>query len=167
MLSVPAARANRCATCWPCAAFVAACIAIFLLADSRDQPAGPPVPTIVQRILRSASDCEPARPCTAVIRRSKARARIAWQVIEGRLTLLQAAEHYRDLDEICADYDWNTFRHCFRDCASDEERHARHVLAAISATLLEEPERRRIIVTRLETARRDTLSQGTFRLPEE
>src|SRR5262245_34878517 len=57
----------------------------------------------------------------------RARQAVLDEVVAGRLTLLEAAARYRDLDEREPGFNWEKFR-LYYDCGSDEERFCRQVI---------------------------------------
>ena len=107
---------------------------------------------------------ELARRCLAAGHRIESRLRTAHDVIEGRLTLLQAAEHYRDVSESAADYDWEDFR-SKTSGASDDERYCRLVMKFVKA-LLERENHSQVqsLQTRLETELASIKDGGRMRL---
>ena len=135
---------------------------LFLLVKPPDEAAQQLPPRVMELALGAPWDAESSPPCTGVIRRSQARQRIAREVIEGALSLLEAAQCFRDLDLASPDYNWNAFREFLPDCASDDERHARHVIAIVSSTLNDEPHRCQAVVARLETALGNNLRQRSL-----
>jgi hypothetical protein len=90
--------------------------------------------------------------------------RLAAEVIEGRLGLLEAARHYRDLDEQPPPFHWEQFRHNFPG-RSDDERHCRQVIAFVRGTLPEHQRADPAVVARLEAELEDLRRQGDLRLP--
>ena len=96
--------------------------------------------------------------------RVESRYRTARDVIDGRLTLLQAAEHYRDVSESAADFDWKDFR-SKTSAASDDERYCRLVMKFVKA-LLERENHSQVqsFQTRLETELASIKDGGRMRL---
>jgi len=107
---------------------------------------------------------ELARRCLAAGHRIESRLRTAHDVIEGRLTLLQAAEHYRDVSESAADFDWEDFRGK-TSAASDDERYCRLVIKFVKSVLEQENQSQaRFFQTRLETELAGMRNGGRVRL---
>jgi hypothetical protein len=90
--------------------------------------------------------------------------RVAAEVIEGQLGLLEAARHYRDLNEQPPPFYWEGFRHNFPG-RSDDERHCRQVIAFVKGALPEHRGADPALVARLEAELEDLLRQGDLRLP--
>ena len=96
----------------------------------------------------------------AVRRRLAERERLAGDVIAGRLTLLEAAARFRDLDEQNPGFDWGIFRSTYAG-ASDDERLCRQVLAFVES----EPGGTAVL-GRLEAELQGRLGRGDLYLPE-
>jgi hypothetical protein len=105
-------------------------------------------------------DDAPAR----VAERCTEKARLAEEVLEGRLGLLEAARHYRDLDEQLGPFPWEQFRRVHPG-ASDDERHCREVIAFVRTASSERRGADPAPVARLEAELEDLLRQGDLRLP--
>ena len=148
---------------WMYATFLAALVtAAFLLFPGSDGPADA-VPEPAAAIAASPGVREyTERRLMAAMCRGRARQRIARSLIERRLTLLDAAERFRDLDEASPDFKWEQFCQVFPG-GSDEERHARHVIA-VARCQLSDPRQARAVVARLETELGEALGRGTFQL---
>jgi hypothetical protein len=99
----------------------------------------------------------------ATQRRSQARLRIAQDLIADRLTLLEAAEHFRDLNEGMSAIQREQWREQFHG-ATDQERHCWQVLLWVDARLHQDPPRALAVVSRLEAELRTHLKQETLKL---
>jgi hypothetical protein len=142
---------------WPCAAFLSASALLVALLLGRDGSGGrgsedEPVAGEDDRIEREVAACE---------RRREARRRIALDLAAGRLTLLEAAEHFRDLNEAYPGFSWIPFRRHFPG-SSDDERHCRQVIKFVA--LEGGPGRAATARERLEAQLQDHLRRGTLRL---
>jgi len=100
-----------------------------------------------------------------VRRRSEAKAAVVWALIDGHLTLFEAAARVRDLDRASPNFQWSEFRRFFKG-DSDEERHCREVIRHVWAQLPEDSPKTQELLRRLEAELRDALDHGTLRLPE-
>jgi hypothetical protein len=139
-----------------CAAFLSVSALLLALLLRRDGSAdrgaeAEPVAGQGDRIEREVAACD---------RRSEARRRIARDLAAGRLTLLEAAEHFRDLNLTHPDFHWGQFRHQFPG-SSDDERHCRQVLKFVA---LEGEPGRAAARERLEAELEGHLRRGTLRL---
>ena len=150
---------------WPYGAFLSVCAAALL-------PTSPP-PGNVPHGVKAALPGDHATPCAAAearwtfIRRNRAQTRIVQQVIAGQLTLLQAAERFRDLNEMDHEYRWDLFRR-FVPGATDDERHCRQVIGYVAAWPGSQHEHVRAAAecARLEDELRACLRHGPVRLPQ-
>jgi hypothetical protein len=97
--------------------------------------------------------------CRGLQRRIAAKDRLAAQVIEGRLALLDAAARFRDLDRQPPPFKWDWFRDKGR---SDEERHCREVIRFVRV----QGQAGAAVAARLEAELRDLLDGGDLRLPD-
>jgi hypothetical protein len=90
-----------------------------------------------------------------------------WQavegLVEGRMSLLEAAARFRDLDRQPPDFHWDAFRNSMPG-DSDDERHCREVIGFIETRL--PPRERTDLIARLEAELQAHRQQGTLRLPE-
>jgi hypothetical protein len=82
-------------------------------------------------------------------RRSNEKVRLARELIDGRLTLAEAAARYRELDEQSPDFYWDVFRRTYVG-ASDEERHCREVIHYIRLEVGDNGRASTKLVSRLE-----------------
>ncbi len=103
------------------------------------------------------------RQLQAVVHRMAAKHRIAQEVISERLTLLQAAERFMDLNEANPDFNWQAFRRAY-PASSDEESCCRQVIRVVGGQLHNEPSRAQAVLERLEAELQSHLQQGTLRL---
>src|SRR5262245_4691846 len=101
---------------------------------------------------------------SAVVERCAEKHRLAAEVLEGRLGLLEAATHFRDLNEQPPPFLWERFRDRFPG-RSDDERHCRQVIAFVKAALPEYRGADPAPVARLEAELEELLRQGDLRLP--
>jgi hypothetical protein len=93
----------------------------------------------------------------------RARQAVVDELLAGRLTLLEAAARYRDLDEKEPGFNWEHFR-LYYDCGSDEERFCRQVIDFVRAHF-EDPERAAAAAAPLEGELCEHLQRGALRLP--
>ncbi len=84
-----------------------------------------------------------------IIRSNTARQRVAYDVIERRLTLAAALERFRHLSEVRPDYPWATFRTAYPG-ATDQERFGQQVITYVAAELSDKPEQAHALVARLQ-----------------
>jgi hypothetical protein len=116
---------------------------------------------LVEEAERS-QDLEDAR--AAVEGRVQAKAAIAEDLVAGRLTLLQAAARFRDLNSRPPRFHWDRFRLAYPG-TTDDERHCYEVLAAAQAfagSLKRRPPNP--LLDRLEQELRQHLQNGTVQL---
>jgi hypothetical protein len=112
----------------------------------------------------AAGDQEPEACIRDILRRATAKQRLAVEVVEGRLPLVEAAMGFRDLDEQPPPFNWQGFRDSFPG-ASDDERHCRQVLSYVWGELQDRPDADPALLGRLEAELQDLLARGDFRLP--
>jgi hypothetical protein len=103
----------------------------------------------------------PERERAAHLCRSVARRRVALDLAAGRLTLLEAAEHFRDLNGSYPGFSWYQFRHHFPG-SSDDERHCRQVIQFVALETETGPAA--VARKRLEAELEGHLRRGTLRL---
>jgi hypothetical protein len=103
------------------------------------------------------------RQLQAVVHRLAAKQRIAQEVINEHLTLLQAAERFLDLNEANPDFNWEAFRRAY-PASSDEESCCRQVIRVVAGLLHNEPSRAQAVQERLEAELQAHLQHGTLRL---
>src|SRR5262249_42463826 len=101
----------------------------------------------------------------AILARVAARAAIVDEVLAERMSLLEAAAHFRDLDRAPPSILWDRFR-AFYPGDSDDERHCREVIGNVRARVEDQGEQGPDPVLRLESELRQHLERGTLRLPE-
>jgi hypothetical protein len=104
-----------------------------------------------------------ARPNVAG-RRREIRRRIAREVISEQLTLLQAAEQFRDLNECTPGFCWDAFRSGY-DGRNDDERHCLQVIQFVRQELQEGTEKERMTVRRLKGELAASMHDGEVKLP--
>jgi WD40 repeat protein len=102
--------------------------------------------------------------CRAIRRRIEAKNRLAAEVIDGRLTLLEAAARFRDLDREPPPFDRDAFR-CSYPGASDDELLCREVIFFVRVEQRRRPGTDAGIVARLEAELNERLGRGNLRLP--
>src|SRR5262245_19208054 len=101
----------------------------------------------------------------AILARVAARAAIVEEVLAERMSLLEAAAHFRNLDHGPPPILWDRFR-TYYPGDSDEERHCYEVIGNVRARVEDQGGRRGEQVLRLEAELRQHLERGTLRLPE-
>jgi hypothetical protein len=106
----------------------------------------------------------PADVCRDVLRRLLEKQRLAGEVIEGRLSLTEAAAAFRHLDEQPPAFNWSDFRRTYPG-ATDDERHCRAVIVFVRAQLQIRPGADPALLGRLEAELHDLVGRGGFRLP--
>ena len=99
------------------------------------------------------------------LRRVQVRRDVVAAVMTGRMTLLQAASAFRELNRRSPSSYWGAFGHLYPG-ASDEERHCRQVIAYVHTELEEYPGGENEVVRRLEAELRGHLERGRLHLPE-
>jgi hypothetical protein len=142
-----AARVRQVA--WP-AVGAAALAALAYLCPARptDRPAGGgPAPAA------AGAAAEPDPPLEEQWRdvegRIAARRRVVGEVIDGRLSLAEAAARFQEIDLASKSFRWEQFREV-TPAATDEERECRAVLGHVEAVLGHDPARARAVNGRLE-----------------
>jgi WD40 repeat protein len=100
----------------------------------------------------------------ALLRRLKAKNRLAREVIDGRLTLLEAAARFRNLDLKPPPFAWDALRSIYPG-ASDDELHCREVIFFVRAEQRDRPGTDAGIVARLEAELNERLGRGDLHLP--
>jgi hypothetical protein len=106
--------------------------------------------------------------CNGVLQRGLAKGRLAADVAAGRLTLLEAAAAFRDLNRQWPPFDWDRWRrilHYRYPGVSDEEALCRQVIDCTRTKLWEKQEEAEKAVRRLEAELDEHLRHGTLRLP--
>ncbi len=98
-----------------------------------------------------------------VIRRIEAKHRLTKALIGGKLTLLQTAGGFRDLDREPPPFSYRIFRGGFPGC-SEEECYCRVVIDGVASALNFHPDREPVLA-RLEAEFRSHKVKGTLRLP--
>jgi hypothetical protein len=141
----------------PCAALLSASALLLTLLLRPDGRAGPQPGRGAQAGPVDLSDRERA----AHFRRSEARRRVAQDLAAGRLTLLEAAEHFRDLNGSYPGFNWYQFRRHFPG-SSDDERHCRQVIQFVALETETGPAA--VARQRLEAELEGHLRRGTLRL---
>ena len=109
----------------------------------------------------STEDLDPRLESTQ--RRAYAHSRIARDLIAGRLTLLEAAEHFRDLNHGAPPIDWTVWRERFNG-STDDERHCRQVIQAVDLELRDDREQGAAVVGRLKAELRARAADGMLKL---
>ena len=106
--------------------------------------------------------CESPAEVQGICARNRAKARVADEVLAGRLSLLQAAAAFRDLDERWprSPIMWAYFP----NAASDDEIHCLHVISYVGMEA--PPDRAAELTGRLHAELDAMLRNGTLRLPD-
>jgi hypothetical protein len=78
------------------------------------------------------------------------------EVIAGRVGLVEAARRFRDLDTAAPQFNHEAFCRTWPG-RTDEERYCREVLGFVRTSLNDEPDRRQVVLGRLETEMGDYL----------
>src|SRR5262245_50626385 len=109
-----------------------------------------------------ARDQELERRRVLLLGRNQARVDIAWDVINGRMTLIAAIDQFRALESSRPDFvpvvpapDW---------CVTDEERFVAQIRLYVEQVLLREPDRRKAVLKRLEKEWRE---RSSGRIPKQ
>jgi hypothetical protein len=146
-----------------CTAFLLVCAGGFFI-DSRAQRQGD---KSVDRNEASRTDGESRdeldRRLAASDRVSEARKRLARQVIAGRLSLLQAAGRYLDLNESFEDFSLEAFRTRFSG-ATDLERACRQVIEFVRCESSDDPQAGEPVARKLERELDSLLRNNKLRL---
>jgi hypothetical protein len=79
------------------------------------------------------------------------------ELLDGRLTLREAAARFQKLNEACSVYDWERFRETFAG-RTDEERHCRQVLVTVRPYSDLNASASRDLLARLETELEDSIA---------
>jgi hypothetical protein len=114
-------------------------------------------------MLQTPEDLLEARR-VALCHRSEVRRRIARDVFSQRMTLLEAACWCRDLNETNPEFCWADFRVNFPG-ATDDERHARYVIAWVRAEFPNGSAEGTAVVASLEAELAERLRQGALGMP--
>ena len=107
----------------------------------------------------------PAEEITEVARRIQAKEVVAGDLATGRLTLVDAAARFRDLDEQPPRRNPEELGGA-RPGMTDDERHCRDVIAFLRQMLLTPEDPDSPVITRLEQELQDHLGRGNLRLPQ-
>jgi len=104
----------------------------------------------------------------AIIRRWSAKERVMADLFARRITLLEAAARFRDLQLSNPPFDWSTWRFVmhnrFPNAADDDECMCRHVIDAMDARFSEVSEEAPLVLARLEAELNDYLRRGKLQL---
>jgi hypothetical protein len=106
--------------------------------------------------------------CNAISQRALAKGRLAVDAAAGRLTLLEAAARFRELNSQWPPFDWHLWRefiHFRFPGVSDDEGLCRQVIVCANSALWEQPEEAERVRCRLEAELDQHLRHGTLRLP--
>jgi hypothetical protein len=102
----------------------------------------------------------------ALLQRIEAKAQVVEELIEQRLTLLEAAARFRDLDNRPPSFHWDSFRAGVPG-ATDDEKHCHEVLDAMQSLLFGgDACHAASLKAQLEDVLRQHQQQGTLRLPQ-
>lgn len=91
--------------------------------------------------------------------------RISRRVAAGRMTLFEAAAHFRDIARQFPEFNWSAFR-AAHPGASDDERHCHAVIAFVHGELGEDGSFAEATHDQLRQQLADRLRSGPIRLPE-
>jgi hypothetical protein len=147
---------------WPYGAFLTVCASGLFLA--RSQSGEDSARRIGWPNLKPEHSQSMEERLQAVQRRGHARLRIARQVSERQITLLQAAERFRDLNDAGPDFSWPHLRQ-ITPGDTDDERCCRQVIMHVEYALRDDPARATAERQRLEEELREHLRRGTLELP--
>jgi hypothetical protein len=154
---------NRLRSLWVYAAFLAVIFGgLFFLPPDRPPDARPGPQAILTPDPEWWAKSEARR--AAGLSRGLAKRRIAQDVLAQRMPLLEAAGHFRDLNEGNPDVNWDVFR---RDVtgSSDDERYCWLVIGVVeSEARCRDPNHAAVVKERLEAELRGHLRNGTLRL---
>ena len=153
---------KRLLQCWPYVGLLAVCsLGLILLRTDPNverAPAG-----AAESICDSQRAENLERQRRAAFHRLEAKRRIAHDLIAQRLTLLQAAERFFDLNEVNPDFYWEGFRDLHPEM-SDDERCCRQVITIVRWELRAESDNGEAVVKRLEAELQAHLRRGALRL---
>jgi hypothetical protein len=154
---------RRCLRFWPYAVFLMVCASGIYLARPHSS-SGSSDPCDAGSARQPEHELSLEDRLRAVRCRDEARCRIARRVRARQLTLLEAAERFRDLNEAAADFYWQGFRKSYAG-VSDEERCCRQVIDWVVNHLEDDTGKSEAEKMRLEAELCDHLQRGTLRLP--
>jgi len=100
----------------------------------------------------------------AILRRLEAKDRIARAVLDGRLSLPEAAQCFRDLDRDWSDFDIEFFRASVPG-ASDAERYCRLTISWVRTCVKNRPDQGKEVLRRLEAELQQLLRDGGLEFP--
>ena len=98
-------------------------------------------------------------------RRLDAKAGVILEVLQGRLTLPEAAARFRDLNDQLPAFNWEQFRQAYPG-RSDDERHCQQVIQFVRNEVQARGAADLAPVARLEAELHERLDRGDLRLPE-
>jgi len=153
-------------------AVIVTCLSLILMEGNEDKPAD-------QDQMRSAALAQETseenrraadlKKQEDVVRtRIEVTRQVARELIERRVTLLQAATQLRDLDSslapVAKDFYGTVFRQIYPG-RSDDERYCQRAIAVVDSELVLEPARSGLILRRLKDELQREISQGILQLP--
>jgi hypothetical protein len=106
---------------------------------------------------------KPSGEVAAIARRIEEKDRLAAALVDGRLTLLEAAARYQELNEAPPRLHWDRFRPA-DPATSDEQRHCQEVIHFVRAVLAARGDTQGALADRLEAEVREHLARGDLRL---
>jgi hypothetical protein len=98
-------------------------------------------------------------------RRYAAKQAVEAELAAGRLSLLEAAAHFRALDHTGPPFNWEMFHQSWPG-QTDDESHCREVIERLKNLPPSGCYQREELVGRLEDELRENLTRGTLRLPD-
>jgi hypothetical protein len=141
---------------------LAGCAALFALAGCNFRVPDLSGPDVAEALRRDA-ELEARRQLGLDCLRT--REAISRALVEGRMTLFEAAARLRDCSLSDPGFRWDSFRRCFPG-DSDEERFCRRAIDGAVGLLAARPERARAVRLRLEAELNAALGRGLLHLPE-
>jgi hypothetical protein len=153
---------RRCLHLWPYFAFAGVTV-IAVTLDRFRLPAEDGPRAAVAELPRLEAAAELDQRLAACHALTRARERIIYELLDGRTTLLAAAERFRDLSEASVEFRYDQFRAWYPG-PSDDVRHCRHVIAFTEEVLRHEPERAAIAIRRLQEELDDLVQRDAARL---
>jgi hypothetical protein len=153
-------------------AVIVTCLALILMERKEERVAEqdqmPPTASAQETSEESSFAAELKKQENVVRTRIEVTRRVARELIERRLTLLQAATQLRDLDISLAPVRKDIYGAVFRQIypgRSDDERYCQRAIAVAESELVLEPVQNRSILRRLKEELQREISHGILQLP--